>query len=72
MKDAWDRAVDAEKRRCDRLGLIFNQPASSWREDDYGVGDLVKFGNLNGLIAAYRVGPTGRITRQRDTEGGAS
>ncbi len=64
MKDGWDRAVSAERRRCKRMGYIFDQPAGDWREDDYRVGDLVKLGNVKGLMATYRVGP-GRITSAR-------
>ena len=66
MTDAWDRAVQAEERQRKRSGVIFDQPASDWRDDYYGVGDLVKLGNGRGPMATYRVGPTGRLTRVRD------
>lgn len=66
MMDAWDRAAAAEWRRCKRMGFIYSQPAGDWRQDDYGVGDLVELGNCNGPIATYRIGPTGRVTRMRD------
>ena len=62
-ENEWDRAIAAEARRCRRMGLIFSQPACGWREDDYGVGDTVRLGNVNGVIAMYRVTPTGRIRR---------
>lgn len=66
MKNALDKAVAAERRRCKRMGYIFDQPAGDLREDDYRVGDLVKLGNVRGLMATYRVGPTGRIARVQD------
>ena len=66
MENAWNRAVAAEHRRSKRLGFIWTQPSTSWRKDDYAKHDLVKLGNCNGVIATYQVGPTGRITRNRD------
>ena len=66
MDDAWDRAVAAEARRCEKLGFVFQQPNIGWRQDAYWPGDLVKLGNVRGPLATYRVGPTGRVTRMHD------
>jgi hypothetical protein len=62
--------VAAERRRCERKGFIFDQPSCDWREEEYGPGDLVKLGNVNGPIATYRVRQTGRIARVSGAEGG--
>jgi hypothetical protein len=64
------RPVAAERRRCERKGFIFDQPSCDWREEEYGPGDLVKLGNVNGPIATYRVRQTGRIARVSGAEGG--
>ena len=63
--DAWDKAIAAESRRCKRLDLVFQQPDATRRQESYEAGDLVELRNVNGRIATYRVGPTGRVTRQR-------
>lgn len=51
-KSAFYRAVRSYKARCDRLGLIFNQPASesSGFEDD---GRVFVLRNVNGVIARF-------------------
>jgi hypothetical protein len=72
MGDAWARAVAAERRRCERMGLVFSQPGNAGREDECGPGDLVRPDNVNGPIATYRVRQTGRIARVSDAEGGAA
>jgi hypothetical protein len=68
MRDAWDRAVAAEKRRCDRLGFVFRQPGLGRRQDTYGADDLVELANVNCAIATYRGGPRGRATGTRAPE----
>ncbi len=73
MNNAWDRAVAAEARRCRRLEFIFQQPSCDRQDGDYhAAAGLVKLGNVRGMMATYRVGPTGRIARERDADGGAS
>lgn len=62
----YDRAIAAEQRRCKRLGLVFRQPSTYWRNDRYSIGELFEIGNCNGAIATYWVSPTGKVIRKHD------
>ena len=66
MKNAYEKAVAAERRRCTRLGIDWRAPAGSWRKKQYSPRELFEIGNQDGAIATYWVGPRGRVTRQHD------
>ena len=65
-RNAWDRAVECERRRCRKLGLVWNRPSRDWRHDDYSVNEIFAIGNSDGAIATHKVSKTGRIQRQQD------
>jgi hypothetical protein len=62
-RNAWDRAAEAERRRCKRMGLICDQPSRDGREETYEAGDVVTLANSRGVIATYRVTTTGMVRR---------
>ena len=65
-RNAWDRAVAAEKRWCKKLGLDFKAPDPKWRSDSYSKGELFELGHGRSSLATYLVTRTGKVSRQQD------
>lgn len=60
--DETERAIKLHFKWCERNGYIPDQPASySGRE-----GDEIVLQNHNGVLARYRIYPSGRLRRIED------
>jgi hypothetical protein len=65
IEDPVDRAFRAYARQCERENAIYQQPAHYSGIRQHGGRRYVVLENMHGVLAVYRVMPSGRI-RQLD------
>jgi hypothetical protein len=66
LGDPVDRAFRAYARACERENAICQQPANTSGIRQHGGRRYVVLENGNGILAVYRLAPSGRIQRLAD------